>query len=224
MNFDTSRTLAIDVGIWNFAFAIVSRTPTADRPFTLERWENVSLPDMGGFPGARDFVSGNDIGMTLLSDITFTALARCFPARWVIHNVDFVWIESQPRVRGKAGKVAELSSTIYNYFQAITASDRLCCWKFPDVQMVGAGVKFDGGIFFDLVADEIHKRTNLGPDSQKDYQKRKQYGVALVHALLTHTHCTLHIPEGVDIGYTRASKKDDYCDSLILAAAAMRER
>jgi hypothetical protein len=229
MNFMTPRVLAIDVGIWNFSFALVRRSQTKDRSYVIEKWENHSLPDLAGYPGCRDRISGNAISMTLLSDITFAALARCFPANWVRHNVDHVWIESQPRFGGKAGKVAELSSTIYNYFQALTLPDQLCCWKFPDVQMVGAGTKFDGGVFFDLVADDIlpmslKRGWNLEPKCLTSYKKRKNYAQVLVHAILTHATSRVIIEGTSGDSYHSAFKKDDYCDALILAAVAMRKR
>lgn len=231
MNFDTPRALAIDVGIWNFSYAIVRRDPTLEKPYVVEKWENVSLPAVAGFPGAHDRISANDINMTLLSNIAFCALESLFPPHWVRHSVDFVWIESQPRFRGKAGKVAELSSTLYNYFQAMLQPLQLCCWKFPDLQMVGAGTKFDGGIFFDLSADElvppsvVDKGRSKGRRNREQYLKRKNYAEVLVSAMLSHPTCTLAFEDSQGFEkYRRCGKKDDYCDALLLAGVALRER
>jgi hypothetical protein len=231
MNFLTPRVLAIDVGIVNFSFAVVRQDPTMDRPYVVERWENVSLLVAAGYPQASEYISANDVGMTLLSDIAFSALNKFFPEHWVRHSLDFVRIESQPRFEGQASKVAELSSTIYNYFQAILAPQRLCCWKFPDLQMIGAGTKFDGGVYFDLGADSLVPTFVAGNDrvvgrvGKISYAKRKAYGEALVEAILSHpsstvTFSSLHARSG----YSNAAKKDDYCDALILAGVALRRR
>lgn len=212
------RVLAIDVGVWNFSYAIVS-CPTSGLPsvYTIEQWDNGSLPAMAGYPTARAKISGNDISMTLLTDICFAALARLFPAAYILHHVDKVWIESQPRFKGKAGKIAELSYSIYAYFRAMVDGSQLCCWRFPDLQMVGAVTKFDGGSFFGLVSTDL----TTVPSKGAGYTQRKQYGVRLVGRLLENDH-TLQLLPGLREKYQESIKKDDYCDSLLLAGVALR--
>ena len=213
----TRRVLAIDVGIWNFSYARVAFLPDGGRN-VVELWDNQSLPALAGYPFANGRISGNAISMTLLTDICFSALCSLFPAEYVLHHLDCVWIESQPRFKGQAGKIAELSYTIYSYFRAIVDPSRLCCWRFPDVQMVGAGTKFDGGSFFGQSASDI----TPGPGKKASYTQRKAYGVKLVTALMQDQD-KLEIGPHMRAMYRKAIKKDDFSDSLLLAGVALRE-
>lgn len=209
------RVLAIDVGIWNFSYAVVYRSKANT---TVERWQNVSLPELAGYPIANGRISANVISMTLLTDICFAALGRLFPADYVLHQLDGIWIESQPRFNGKASKIAELSYSIYSYFRATIDPSRLCCWRFPNLHMVGAGTKFDGGSFFGLSAALLVPT----PEKKTSYAQRKAYGVELVTILMKNP-ATLHVAADLRNIYRSARKKDDYSDALLLAAVALRE-
>ena len=103
------RVLAIDVGIWNFSYAVACRR-SYSIAFLLEQWENVSLPAVAGYTMAHGRISVTDISLTMLTDMCFTAMHRLFPEYYIRHNIQSVYIESQPKYPGCSNKIAELSN------------------------------------------------------------------------------------------------------------------
>ncbi len=167
---------------------------------------------------AHGRISVTDISLTLLTDMCFTAMHRLFPEYYIRHNIQSVYIESQPKYPGCSNKIAELSNVIYSYFKSVTQPSRLCCWRFPDVQLVGAARKFDGGTYFGICASE------LLPTLEKKcgYKQRKAYAVRLAELILECPEC-LEVSFDLRAAFKAARKRDDYSDSLLLAGIAFRD-
>lgn len=199
------RVLGVDIGVWTFSYCILEGDAVTD-------WRVMSIPAVAGFPRARERVKFEDITQAMLIEIAYDAMKQLFPPDRVRHDFDMIAIESQPRKRGKATKMAEFGMAIFRYFHEAAQHEDACCWRFPIVRLIQAKAKFAPADFLGLATEGTPKGT--------PYPKRKAYAVKLVTRLLTEKG--IACPDELRERFLGARKADDLADALLMAAIGAR--
>lgn len=201
------RVLGIDIGVWTFSICEVDGNQ-------VKSWKTLSLPKEAGFTHARQLVSFHEIPQSVLIEVTFDALSRLFPPERVRHDFDVISIESQPRKKGQASKMVEVSMAVYRYFRECCTPERLCCWRFPDVYLVSAASKFTKQTMFGV---------NM-PGIKTKYEQRKNYATRMASLMVSPDAPFLKVPDELVKIFLGMDKPDDMADALLMAGLGIKPR
>ena len=214
------QILAIDIGVKNFSFCVIE-VSNDHMLFRILDWQNVNLLSMVMGDQIKS-IPMTKLPSHFLIEIVVKYLITKFPRNDVVHKYSHIAIESQWAGRSNGtSKMKELAAAVYTFFISMIQVQELCCPRFPVVRMIDPKSKFNMKHIFGL---SMHERGDWPTLTEhRTYLDRKGYSVRMVTYILRHREdFRLSINDEAGKMFFNSKKRDDLCDSLLLAAAMIQ--